>query len=56
MNPNNPDKPVINPRAVVAEGGSAALAELLAGTGYIIQEGVLWDLVLAIRGGAAALD
>src|SRR5215213_5726229 len=51
MNPNNPDKPAINPRAVVAEGGSEALAELLAGTGYIIQEGVLWDLVLAIRAG-----
>jgi MoxR-like ATPase len=51
MNPNNPHKPVINPRSVVAEGGSAALAELLAGTGYIIQEGVLWDLVLAIKAG-----
>jgi MoxR-like ATPase len=55
MNLNNPDKPVINPRAVVAEGGSEALAELLAGTGYIIQEGVLWDLVLAIRAGQPQL-
>src|SRR5215213_11646327 len=55
MNPNNPDKPAINPRAVVAEGGSEALAELLAGTGYIIQEGVLWDLVLAIRAGQPQL-
>ena len=51
MNPNNPHKPVINPRSVVTEGGSAALAELLAGTGYIIQEGVLGDLVLAIKAG-----
>lgn len=51
MNPNNPHKPVINPRTVVAEGGCDALAKLLAGTGYIIQEGVLWDLVLAIKAG-----
>lgn len=51
MNPNNPDKRVINPRTVVTEGGSAALAKLLEGTGYIIQEGVLGDLVLAIEAG-----
>lgn len=51
MNPHNPDKPVINPRAVVAEGGRLALAKLLAGTGYIIQEGVLSDLVLAVEAG-----
>lgn len=51
MNPNNPNKPVINPRAVVTEGGSDGLAKLLAGTGYIIQEGVLSDLVLAIKAG-----
>ena len=56
MNPNISNKPIINPREVVREGGAAALAELLAGTGYIIQEGVLWDLVLAIRSGAATLD
>ena len=51
MTPNNPDKPVINPREVVSEGGCEALAKLLASTGYIIQEGVLWDLVLAIKSG-----
>lgn len=51
MKPNNPDKPVINPREVVAKGGGEALAKLLATTGYIIQEGVLWDLVLAIKAG-----
>lgn len=51
MKPNNPHKAVINPREVVSEGGGEALAKLLADTGYIIQEGVLWDLVLAIKGG-----
>ena len=51
MKPNNPNRPVINPRQVVSEGGCEALANLLASTGYIIQEGVLWDLVLAIKAG-----
>ena len=51
MTPNNPDKPTINPREVVSEGGCEALAKLLATTGYIIQEGVVWDLVLAIKAG-----
>ena len=49
MQPNNPEKPVINPREVVSEGGSEALAKLLATTRYIIQHGVLSDLVLAIK-------
>jgi MoxR-like ATPase len=51
MNSNNPERPIINPRAVVADGGCSALAELLAGTGYIIQEAVRSDLVLAIESG-----
>jgi MoxR-like ATPase len=51
MKPNNPNKPIINPREVVSEGGCEALAALLATTGYIIQEGVLWDLVLAVKAG-----
>jgi MoxR-like ATPase len=51
MKPSNPHKTIINPRVVVSEGGCEALAELLATTGYIIQHGVLWDLVLAIKGG-----
>lgn len=44
-------KPSINPRQVVREGGAAALAELLAGTGYMVQERLLNDLVQAIRKG-----
>jgi MoxR-like ATPase len=55
MNPHNPDKPVINPRVVVAEGGPMALARLLAGTGYIIQEKLLGELAQAIKGGAPHL-
>jgi MoxR-like ATPase len=51
MKPNNPHKPVINPREVVREGGCEALGKLLATTGYIIQEGVLWDLALAMEKG-----
>ena len=55
MNPLNPDKPSINPRAVVAEGGSAALARMLAGTGYMVQERVLGDLTQAVKSGAPHL-
>lgn len=51
MKPNNPERPIINPRQVVSEGGCEALAKLLATTGYIIQHGVLSDLALAIEGG-----
>ena len=51
MKLNNPNKEVINPREVVSEGGCEALAKLLASTGYIIQERVLWDLGLAIKAG-----
>jgi MoxR-like ATPase len=42
---------IINPRQVVRHGGAAALAELLAGTGYMVQERLLNDLVQAIRKG-----
>jgi MoxR-like ATPase len=51
MKLNNPNRAVINPREVVRQGGCEALAKLLASTGYIIQERVLWDLVLAIKAG-----
>ena len=45
MNPNVSSKPIINPRQVVRDGGGDALAELLAGTGYLVQERLLNDLV-----------
>ena len=51
MKLNNPNREVINPRQVVSESGCEALAKLLASTGYIIQERVLWDLGLAIKAG-----
>jgi MoxR-like ATPase len=44
MQPNKPDLPVINPRRLVAEDGEMALADLLRGTGYVIQRGILRDL------------
>ena len=55
MNPINPDKPSINPRTVVTDGGSVALARMLAGTGYMVQERVLGDLTQAIKSGAPHL-
>lgn len=51
MNPLIPDKPSINPRQVVMEGGTAALAQMLAGTGYMVQERVLTEMVQAIKSG-----
>lgn len=51
MNPTVSSKPAVNPRDVVRDGGAAALAELLAGTGYMVQERLLNDLVQAIRKG-----
>ncbi len=44
MQANNPDLPTINPRLLVAEVGDAALADLLRGTGYVIQRPMLRDL------------
>ena len=51
MNASVSSKAIINPREVVRHGGAAALAELLAGTGYMVQERLLNDLVQAIRKG-----
>lgn len=51
MNTTVSNKPIINPRQVVRDGGAAALAALLAGTGYMVQERLLNDLVQAIRKG-----
>ena len=51
MNVSVPSKTIINPRQLVRDGGAAALAELLAGTGYMVQERLLNDLVQAIRKG-----
>lgn len=55
MNPIVSNKPSINPREVVSDGDVLALAELLAGTGYMVQERVLSDMVEAIRSGAPHL-
>jgi MoxR-like ATPase len=55
MNPTVSNKPSINPRQIVSEGEAVALAELLAGTGYMVQERVLNDLVQAIKKGAPHL-
>ena len=55
MNPTVSNKPSINPRQIVSEGGAGALAELLAGTGYMVQKRVLNDLVQAIKKGAPHL-
>jgi len=49
VQPNNPDSPVINPRQVLAEGGVAALADLLQDTGYVIQPEMLRDLAHVLR-------
>jgi len=51
MNASVSTKTIINPRQVVRHGGAAALAQLLAGTGYMVQERLLNDLVQAIRKG-----
>lgn len=55
MNPTVSNKPSINPRQIVSEGGAVALAELLACTGYMVQGRVLNDLVQAIKKGAPHL-
>jgi MoxR-like ATPase len=49
MQPNDPNLPTINPRALLADGGERALADLLRATGYIIQHGLLRDLAHALR-------
>src|SRR5215813_14758213 len=44
MQPNKPHLPAINPRWLVVEDEETALADLLRGTGYVIQRGMLRDL------------
>lgn len=51
MIPARPGKASLNPREIIAMGGAAALAECLAGTGYMIQDGLLRDSVQAIKAG-----
>jgi MoxR-like ATPase len=49
MQPNAPHLPAINPRALLTESGEEALADLLRGTGYVIQRAMLRDLAHALR-------
>ena len=51
MIPHNPKLPCLNPRELVAGGKERKLAELLAGTGYRIQKGVLNDHVKSLMSG-----
>jgi MoxR-like ATPase len=55
MIPIKAGKGIINPREVLRSGGPKQLARHLAGTGYMIQEGILGDMVQAIKGGAPHL-
>jgi len=49
MELRDPNKPSIDPRRIVQEQGSRALAEVLASTGYIPQLNTLSDVALALR-------
>lgn len=51
MQQNTPNFPLINPRQLLDEGGERALANLLRGTGYVIQFGMLRDLCHVLRSG-----
>jgi MoxR-like ATPase len=51
MIPAKAGKPSINPREVLRNESAKHLAGYLAGTGYMIQEGILGDMVQAIKGG-----
>ena len=51
MIPATQGRKSLNPRAIIAQGGKTALARSLAGTGYMIQDRVLSDLVQAIKAG-----
>jgi MoxR-like ATPase len=51
MQQNNPNFPLINPRRLLDESGERALANLLRGTGYVIQFGMLRDLCHVLRSG-----
>src|SRR6266498_523420 len=49
MQLNNPSLPAINPRMLLAEEGEEALADLVRGVGYVIQNPMLRDLAHALR-------
>src|SRR5215471_810981 len=49
MQPNDPSLPAINPRLLLAEEGEEALADLVRGVGYVIQNPMLRDLAHALR-------
>lgn len=51
MQQNNSGLPIINPRKLLGECGEQALADLLRGTGYVIQRGMLRDLCHVLRSG-----
>ncbi|MCI0390780.1 MAG: AAA family ATPase [Acidobacteria bacterium] len=51
MQQNNPGLPIVNPRRLLDENGEQALADLLRGTGYVIQHGMLRDLCHVLRSG-----
>lgn len=51
MTPRDAAAPSINPRQVLAERGTAALAELLHTVGYVPQAGMLRDLAHVLRSG-----
>jgi MoxR-like ATPase len=49
--PHDPSIPGVNPRELVVDQGPQALAELLAGTGYRIQKGMLGDHIKSLMSG-----
>ena len=51
MQPSHLELPVINPRCIALENGEAALAEMLAQTGYVIERDMLRDLGHVLRSG-----
>lgn len=51
MQPHDPQLPVINPRRLLQEQGEPVLAELLHGTGYVINPAMLRDLAHVLRSG-----
>ena len=55
MIPAKANQPSVNPREVLKAGGGDRLAQFLAGTGYMIQDGILRDMVQAIKAGAPHL-
>jgi MoxR-like ATPase len=49
MRLHDPTLPTINPRLLLDEEGDSALADLLRGTGYVIQRPILRDLAHVLR-------